>query len=187
MLESRAGGALFDAWEEASNLLDRANLEVERYRMIATNLISKAESKGNFIRISASFLEETSMRQAEKLKDYAVSRFNGKKEKETLDEQEKASVEIASKKKETAIDRKEDLEGGTELKKEDLNKYGNKIAVGTENTNMESEDEKDETNMAQPEQRPIMPVQPIRMPKRRALQDKFECEEEMDREMTDGF
>ena len=43
MLESRARGALYDAWEEATNLLEGANMEVERYRMIATNLISKKD------------------------------------------------------------------------------------------------------------------------------------------------
>ena len=41
--------------------------------------------------------------------------------------------------------------------------------------------------MAQPEQRPIMAVQPIKMPTRRALRDEFELKEDMDGEITDGF
>ena len=62
MLESRARGALYNAWEEATNLLEGANMEVARYRMVAANLIRKAESKGNLIRIAPSSLEETSKR-----------------------------------------------------------------------------------------------------------------------------
>ena len=65
------------------------------------------------------------------------------KEKQALDEQEEASVEVTSKKKETAIDREDNLEGGTESKKEDPSKDGDKLVVRAEDTNMESEEEKD--------------------------------------------
>ena len=81
-------------------------MDVERYRMIAANLISKAESKGNLIRIAASLLEETSKRRAQKLKDDAVSHFNGEEKVKEI------HLRIAEVRwmKEIEKERKEDLE-----------------------------------------------------------------------------
>ena len=47
--------------------------------------------------------------------------------------------------------------------------------------------EKDEEDGALPVQSRVILVQPTRMLTRRALQDEFEPEEEVDKEITEGF